>query len=61
MVNGSWEGSGRMARSYISKRQKNSNLRYADDTTLLAETMEGLLELFHKVEAMSMETGLKIN
>lgn len=55
------KGSGRMARRCISRKQKNSNLRYADDTMLLAGMMKLLLELFHKVETVNMEMDLKIN
>ena len=38
-----------------------SNLRYADDTTLTAETEEELKSLLMKVKVESEEVGLKLN
>ena len=38
-----------------------SNLRYADDTTLMAETEEGLKNLLMKVKEESEKVGLKLN
>ena len=38
-----------------------SNLRYADDTTLMAECEEELKSLLMKVKEESEETGLKLN
>ena len=38
-----------------------SNLRYADDTTLMAESKEELKRLLMKVEEESKKTGLKLN
>ena len=38
-----------------------SNLRYADDTTLMAESKEGLKSLLTKVKAESEKVGLKLN
>ena len=38
-----------------------SNLRYADDTTLMAESEEELKSLLMKVKAESEKTGLKFN
>ena len=38
-----------------------SNLRYADDTTLLAESKEGLKSLLMKVKEKSEKVGLKLN
>ena len=38
-----------------------NNLRYADDTTLLAETEEELKSLFMKVKEESEKAGLKLN
>ena len=37
------------------------NLRYADDTTLLAESNEELKSLFMKVKEESEKVGLKLN
>ena len=44
----------------ISGRNTN-NLRYADDTTLMAENEEGLKNLFMKVREESEKAGLKLN
>ena len=38
-----------------------NNLRYADDTTLLAESEEELKRLFLKVKEESEQVGLKLN
>ena len=38
-----------------------NNLRYADDTTLLAESEEGLKSLLMKVKEESEKVGLKLN
>ena len=38
-----------------------SNLRYADDTTLMAESKEELKSLLIKVKEESEEIGLKLN
>ena len=38
-----------------------SNLRYADDTTLMAETEEELKRLLMKVKKESRKVGLKLN
>ena len=38
-----------------------NNLRYADDTTLMAESEEGLKSLLMKVEEESKKVGLKLN
>ena len=38
-----------------------NNLRYADDTTLMAETEEELKSLFMKVKEESAKVGLKLN
>ena len=44
----------------IAKRNMN-NLRYADDTTLLAESKEELKSLLIKVKEESEKVGLKLN
>ena len=44
----------------ISRRNMN-NLRYADDTTLMAETEEELTSLLMKVKEESEKVGLKLN
>ena len=48
------------ARIKISRRHIN-NLRYADDTTLMAESEEKLKSLLTKVKEESKKVGLKIN
>ena len=42
-------------------RRNISNLRYADDTTLIAESEEELKSLFMKVKEESEKVGLKLN
>ena len=44
----------------IAERNIN-NLRYADDTTLIAESKEDLKSLLMKVKEESEEVGLKLN
>ena len=44
----------------ISRRNTN-NLRYADDTTLMAESEEELRSLLMKVKEESEKVGLKLN
>ena len=44
----------------ISRRNIN-NLRYADDTTLMAETEDELKSLLMKVKDDSEKIGLKLN
>ena len=38
-----------------------NNLRYADDTTLMAESKEELNSLLMKVKELSKKSGLKLN
>ena len=42
-------------------RRKINNLRYTDDTTLMAESKEELNSLLMKVEEESKKIGLKLN
>ena len=42
-------------------RRNTNNLRYADDTTLMAESEEELKSLLMKVKEESEKVGLKIN
>ena len=42
-------------------RRKINNLRYADDTTLMAESEEELKSLLLRVKAESEKVGLKLN
>ena len=44
----------------IARRNIN-NLRYADDTTLMAESEEELKRLLMKVKVESQNVGLKLN
>ena len=44
----------------ITRRNVN-NLRYADDTTLMAQSEEGLKNLLMKVKEESEKVGLKLN
>ena len=41
--------------------RNNNNLRYADDTTLMAESEEKLKSLLMKVKEESEKAGLKLN
>ena len=50
------------AQAAIKIARKNiNNLRYADDTTLLAESKEELKSLLMKVKEESEKVGLKLN
>ena len=42
-------------------RRNTNNLRYASDTTLMAESEEGLKSLLMKVKEESKKVGLKLN
>ena len=48
------------ARIKVARRNIN-NLRYADDTTLMAESEEELKSLLMKVKEESEKVGLKLN
>ena len=50
------------ARAEIKIARRNiNNLRYADDTTLMAETEEELKSLLMKVKEESEKVGLNVN
>ena len=50
------------AQAGIKNARRNiNNLRYADDTTLMAESEEGLKSLLMKVREESEKVGLKLN
>ena len=50
------------AQAWIKIARRNiNNLRYADDTTLMAETKEELKSLLMKVKEKSEKAGLKLN
>ena len=40
---------------------RNNNFRYADDTTLMAETEKDLKSLLMRVKKESIKAGLKLN
>ena len=42
-------------------RRNSNNLRYADDTTLMAESKEELKSLLMKVKEENGKVGLKLN
>ena len=42
-------------------RRKTNNLRYASDTTLMAESKEELKSLLMKLKQESKKAGLKLN
>ena len=42
-------------------KRNSNNLRYADDTTLMAESEEQLKSLLMKVKEESEKVGLKLN
>ena len=48
------------ARITIARRVIN-NLRYADDTTLMAESKEELMSLFMKVKEENEKAGIKLS
>ena len=58
MRNAGWDEA--QARSKIARRNIN-NLRYADDTTLMAESEEELKSLLMKVKEVNQKVGLKLN
>ena len=45
----------------LNARRNINNLRYADDTTLMAESAEELKSLLMKVKEESEKVGLKLN
>ena len=58
----SWEARLEEAQAGIKIAGKNiNNLRYADDTTLMAESEEELKSLLMKVKVESEKVGLKLN
>ena len=42
-------------------RRKINNLRYTDDTTIMAESKEKLKSLLMKVKEESVKAGMKLN
>ena len=49
------------AQAGINIAKRNSNIRYADDTTLMAKSKEELKFLLMKVKQESEKVGLKLN
>ena len=49
------------AQAGIKIAGRNINLRYADETTLMAESREGLKSLLMKVKQESEKVALKLN
>ena len=49
------------AQAEIKIARRNINLRYADNTTLMAESEEKLKSLLMKVKEESEKVGLKLN
>ena len=49
------------AQAGIKIVERNINLRYADDTTLMAESKEELKSLLMKVKEKSEKVGLQLN
>ena len=49
------------AQAEIKIGRNSNNLRYADDTTVMAESKEELKSLLMKVKEESEKTGLKLN
>ena len=62
MQSTSWETLGWMKQRMESRLRGNiNNLRYADDTTLMAKSEEELKSLLMKVKEESENVGLKLN
>ena len=62
MQNTSWETLDGRNRSGINNAGRNTNnLRYADDTTVMAESEEELKSLLMKVKEEPEKAGLKLN
>ena len=55
-----WGNNGNSERLYFGGSNIN-NLRYADDTTLMAESEEELKKLLMKMKEESEKVGLKLN
>ena len=61
MQSTSWETPQEAQTGIKIARRNINNLRYADDTTLMAESEEELKSLLMKVEEESEKVGLKLN
>ena len=49
------------AQAGVKTSRRNINLRYADDTTLMAESQEELTSLLMKLKEESEKAGLKLS
>ena len=49
------------AQAGVKNARRNNNLRYADDTTLMAESEEELKSLLMNMKEESEKVGLKLN
>ena len=56
-----WNAELDVSQAGIKIARRNNNLRYAGDTTLMAESKEELKSLLMKVKEESEEIGLKLN
>ena len=56
-----WNASLDKSQAGIKLSRRNINLRYADKTTLMAESEEELKSLLMKVKEESEKVGLKLN
>ena len=61
MQSTSWETLGWKKHKLESRLPGENNLRYADDTSLMAESEEELKSLLMKVKEESEKVGLKLN
>ena len=62
MQSTSYQKPGRVKHKLESRLQENiNNFRYADDTTIMAESKEKLKSLLMKVKEESEKVGLKFN
>ena len=56
-----WNAGLNEAQAGIKIARRNINLRYADDTTLMAESKKELKSFLMKVKKESEKVGLKLN
>ena len=61
MQSTSWETLGWRKHKLESRLRNINNLKYADDTTLMAESEEKLKSLLMKVKEESEKVGLQLN
>ena len=56
-----WEARVDESQAGVKTGRRNINLKYADDTTLMAESEEELKSLLLRVKEASEKAGLKLN